>query len=63
MGQKLKVPGHLAPGLAEALGETLDFAQVGGIEGEDGIRFTQLGLFDDNGFGLIVSSFGHDGYS
>jgi hypothetical protein len=53
------VPGHLAFWLAEAPGEALDFAQVGGIEGEDAIRFPQLGLFYNYGFGFIGSGFGH----
>ena len=53
MGEQLQVPGELAFGLAQAFGEALDFAQVRGIEGEDAVRLPQLGLLDDDGFGLI----------
>jgi len=59
VGEQLQVPGELAFGLTEALGEALDFTQVGGIEGEDAVRLPQLGLLDDDGFGLIVTRFGH----
>ena len=53
------MPGHLALGAADSLGDSLNLAQVGGIEGEDSIRLPQLGLLDDDGFGLIVARSGH----
>ena len=59
MGEQLQVPGELAFGFAKAFSEALDFAQVRGIEGEDAIRLAQLGLLDDNGFGLVITRFGH----
>jgi len=60
VGEELQVAGKPALGFAEALGEALDFAQVGGIEGEDAVRLAQLRLLDDDGFGLIVTRFGHN---
>ena len=59
MGEKFQVSSELAFGFPEALGKALDFAQVWGIEGEDAVRLPQLGLLDDDGFGLIVSWCGH----
>jgi len=32
---------------------------VGGIEGEDSIRLTQLGLLDNDGFCLIIPRLRH----
>jgi hypothetical protein len=55
VGEQLKVAGEPAFGLAQAPGETLDFAEVGGKEGEDAIRFPQPGLLDDDGFGFIFT--------
>ena len=55
MGEELQVPGELALGFAEAPGEALDFAQVGGIEGEDAVRLPQLRLLNDDGFRLILA--------
>ena len=48
-----------APGLAQAPGKPLDFSEVGCKEGQDGIRFPQLRLFNDDGFRLIVTRLGH----
>ena len=59
MGKQLQVPGELAPGFTEALGETLDFAQLWSVEGKDAICLPQLGLLYNYGFSLIVSRAGH----
>ena len=59
MGKKLQVTGELASGSPDALGKALDFAQVRSIEGKDAVRLAQLGLLDDDGFGLIIAWFWH----
>jgi hypothetical protein len=47
--------GHFALGLAQAFCEALDFTEVGGEKGEDAIRLSQLRLFNDDGFRLILA--------
>jgi hypothetical protein len=59
VGKQFQVAGHLASGTAYALGNRLSFAKVGGIEGEDSVRFSQFGFLYDNGFGFIISGFCH----
>ena len=59
MGEQFQVPGELASGASDPLGDGLNLAQVRGIEGKDSIRLPQLGLLDDDGFGLISSWLGH----
>ena len=59
VGKQFQVPGEFAPGLAQALGKALYFAQARRIEGEDAVRLAQLGFFDDDGFSLISSWIGH----
>jgi len=59
VGQKLKVARHFASGSPHPFSHSLYLAQMGGIEGEDSIRLPQLGLFDNDGFGLIISWLGH----
>ena len=59
VGEQLKVPGELAPGAAHSLGDGLNLAQVGGVEGKDSICLPQPGLFDNYGFRLVGSWLGH----
>ena len=60
IGEQFQVSGELALWFAQAPGEALDFAQVRRIEGKDAVCLPQLGLFDDDGFRLISSRFGHN---
>ncbi len=45
----------------DASGKTLDFTEVRRIKGEDAVRLTQLRLFNNDGFCLIVAWIWHSG--
>jgi hypothetical protein len=59
MGEQFQVPGELAPGAPDALGDGLNLTQVWSVEGKDSICLAQLGLFDNDSFGLISSWIRH----
>ena len=59
MGEQFQVPGELAPGAPDAPGDGLNLTQVWSEEGQDSIRLAQLGLFDNDSFGLISSWIRH----
>ena len=59
MGKEFEMSGELAFGTPYALGKALDFAKVRRIKGNNSICLTQLGLFDNDGFRLIITRFRH----
>ncbi len=61
MSDKLKVSRQLTSGAPDPLGYALNLTEVGGVEGKDSIRFTQLNLLDNDCSCLISSWLWHFG--
>jgi len=59
MGEEFKMSCHLTSRAPDPLSHRLNLAQVGGIEGKDSIRFSQLCFFDYYSLSLIISRFRH----
>jgi len=47
------VPSQPALGAAHPLGDSLEFAQIGGVEGEDPIRLPQIHPLEHDGFSFV----------